>query len=232
MNETAPGRTQLFSQPLFAVNYKAHVLSTNLARLERFLVKSVGEFTYKGETIEFNCPSASLLKLRPQFRILFHVHRWLRDRKCQQPKISDVHEAMLAIVDRLSASSTSDDTDCELDSMVTHVDLDGADGISVNVVVSFGQSRMLIPTARMNNIVARQQEFDTVIKWLMDSSRPPRILIHGMEGVGKGELAARVVHHPIVQYCRMCLSSMSVSVLPVVPTPSMILVALLILRSV
>lgn len=80
------------------------------------------------------------------------------------------------------------------------------DHVAMHVTLRPLSMGMAIPTACLRTVVGRAEAVGRIVDCLAgESAAAPRVLIHGIPGVGKDVVAAEVVHNKRIQYSRIHL---------------------------
>lgn len=210
IQEQHPGCVDLIPMKIGVKKYSTLALFENLCRTEYLLRRIIGSFKYRSKTVVFDAHSSRGKnpgkKLRQEFKLLHDAHSWFCHRTARDPDFTGIHAAMNKITVCV-LESANELFDPSGNSLISPHAIDDAaiashDMVSINIEVTFSASRMKIPMARVPNVVGRTQFIKEIVAALAAEDAAPRILIHGMPGVGKDVVATEVVHHPRIQYCR------------------------------
>ena len=169
------------------------LLHSNLVALEEFFLLIMGKFQYTNDgSISFGDSKAALSDpatmraLEPHLRQIAMAHHHCVRSTRHRPSLSAVYAAMRTVAEDLPRGSCNADAVCVL-TPLRPVD-------TVNIVIEPLGSRMSIPMARVPTMVGRQDDIQRVLAWLVEEESAPRILIHGIPGVGKDVMTAAVVY--------------------------------------
>eukprot|EP00041_Stephanoeca_diplocostata_P035475 m.1254289 g.1254289 ORF g.1254289 m.1254289 type:complete len:1928 (+) comp24707_c0_seq5:482-6265(+) len=191
-SEPALGK-RVISHKISAADCVTKILHSNLVALEELFLLVMGKFQYTADgSISFGdskmAASApeTLLALDPHFRQIAEAHTYYVRSSRHCPNLCAVDAAMRIVAKELPRAPCHEKVVCNL------APLRPSD--TIDVVVEPLGSRMLVPMARVPNMVGRQDTIQQAISWLVEEDAAPRILIHGIPGVGKDVMVAEVVH--------------------------------------
>lgn len=178
------------------------ILHHNLITLERCFLDVMGKFQYVDGTVVFGDATLALengellKKLQKHLCIITSAHNWYLDCRGDLPDFHTVYKAMKVVVATL--------TDICHSTVAVRMLIEPKPYGGLQVLVSAMCSRMVVPMARVPNMVGRQTVINDVVNTLTQRGTGvsgPSVLLHGMPGIGKDAIMAEVVHHPRVQYC-------------------------------
>eukprot|EP00041_Stephanoeca_diplocostata_P003545 m.35599 g.35599 ORF g.35599 m.35599 type:complete len:1307 (+) comp14422_c0_seq1:472-4392(+) len=190
-------------------DYSVQVLYENLCAWEQFMSTAVGPFEYRAQSIKFTSSEITkknervLHSLNQELALITDARNWYFHRTASRPNLKNIHQAMLSVAkkfDELYENSIAfDPIEMHPHLVQSESELPGASAsqLAVQVVVEPVSTSMNIPMVRVHSMFGREAIIEKVICWVCDTNSP-RILLHGVAGVGKDAVISEVVHDPRV----------------------------------
>eukprot|EP00041_Stephanoeca_diplocostata_P001679 m.20935 g.20935 ORF g.20935 m.20935 type:complete len:1905 (-) comp12269_c0_seq4:275-5989(-) len=203
VQELPAGNVQLIEKTIDVNTYNVLALFENMRRLEALLCRAIGSFKYQNNTIEFDKLSEvrkrKIRKIVPFLKCIYDAHFWFCHRTLRTPDFADIDVAMRAITACMRTCANEPLDEITLHRFKTDLSTERTEQVLVDVEVTSLASRMKIPMARTTALVGRKAVIEDLVAALADPGKAPRILVHGIPGVGKDVVVAEVVHHPRIQ---------------------------------
>eukprot|EP00041_Stephanoeca_diplocostata_P039019 m.1579440 g.1579440 ORF g.1579440 m.1579440 type:complete len:2016 (-) comp25315_c0_seq5:1540-7587(-) len=218
MQGASANEVRLVTKEIRSEDFWVQVLYSNLVALERFLYQIGVFFHYRDGTVTVDDESVScaritargatserfpkVAKLKQHFNVIARAHEWFCYRDVTPLEYEEFDQAIKCIVENITTSDGFEDLVCDLTPLPKRQTLEGQ--LRVTIELKRTACRMAVPMARTARLFGRQDVVSRIVQLVESKTPPPRILITGVSGVGKGAVCVEVVHHPRIQ----CLSGL------------------------
>lgn len=197
----------------------------NMLALMKFLNATMGECEFEngtikcsGTTLASQFKKADIRNLKHQLACITSARHWYYHHTDDTIVFADILEAMHGVVATVCFEKRDTDFTCpECVLQPLHPSVTAKESNHVKVKLRPLHMGMSIPVPRVRSMVGREKIVASLSTWLTEERTAPRVLLHGIPGVGKDTVAAAVVHDTRIQYsgkyCGQCVVRLECSLL-------------------